>query len=528
MGEIIKVDDQIICNSNDLKNYWNKVYTCGRVPAPRHAHSSVVIGDSLYMYGGYGVKGTHLDDFFRFDLKLNQWFRILKNEKKKYQSSSSISKSTNSTTTTTTTTTTTPPTNSKSIDDDKKNILTARHSYSMVSYGECIYIFGGIGLNDEKETVVFNDLYEYNTITDEWKLITPPTSTPPTPQESTFIPEKRWGHSGVVYNDNMVIFGGMGQSVTFYPTILLYNFKSKLWSRVSVKNNIPSQVPRGRQYHTSSIINDKLYILGGYDGAVCPTDMFQFDFITNLWSIVPCNNNNGNHIIVRCGTSVVFDNKIYLFGGRNKAVSNSLHEFNPSTQMWKEIKLINRPSPRQYSTCFIYSNNFYIFGGQSDYNENDIFYYSLIQNNFNNNCNNNNNNNNNNSIFNQLFKNRDSTFSDIKFLVENRIINAHKCILISRNERLRALITNGMIESTLDVIEINDCSYNCFLAIIQFLYTGNLIFDDLNILELLLISDQYMINEIRNECSRYISNLVLNEPISDIYHQIINQSLNEK
>ncbi|KAM9964884.1 hypothetical protein ACTFIW_004676 [Dictyostelium discoideum] len=484
MDEIIK--DQIICNSNDLKNYWNKVYACGRVPAPRHAHSSVVIGDSLFMYGGYGVKGTHLDDFFRFDLKLNQWFRILKNEKKKPQSSSSSSSSI----------------------DDKKNIITARHSYSMVAYGECIYIFGGIGIGlNESEPNVFNDLYEYNTCTDEWKLISPP-------RESTFVPEKRWGHSAVVYNDNMVIFGGMGQSVTFYPTILFYNFKSKLWSRVSVKNTVPSQVPRGRQYHTCSIINDKLYVLGGYDGAVCPTDMFEFDLITNLWSIVPCNNNNGNHIIVRCGTSAVFDNKIYLFGGRNKVVSNSLHEFNPSTLTWREIKLVDRPSPRQYSTCFIYSNSFYIFGGQSDYNENDLFYYQLTQNN-------------NNSIFNQLFENRTS-FSDIKFLVENRIVNAHKCILVSRNEGFRALITNGMIESTLDIIKINNCSYNCFLAIIQFLYTGNLIFDDLNILELLLISDQYMINEIRNECSRYISNLVLNEPISDIYHQIINQSLNEK
>ncbi|KAN0035388.1 hypothetical protein ACTA71_004654 [Dictyostelium dimigraforme] len=513
--EDIKVNKEMICNSNDLKNYWNNVYACGRVPAPRHAHSSVVIGDSLYMYGGYGIKGTHLDDFFRFDLKLNQWFRILKNEKKKkYQPNLTSSKYLQS-------------------NEEKKNLITARHSYSMVAYGECLYLFGGIGIgnndgntnengngggggNSNGEPNVYNDLYEYNTVTDEWKLIEHSN-------ESTFMPEKRWGHSAVVHNDNMVIFGGMGQSITFYPTILFYNFKSKLWSRVSVKNTIQSQIPRGRQYHTCSIINDKLYILGGYDGAVCPTDMFEFDLITNLWNIVPCNNNNGNHVIVRCGTSAVFDNKIYLFGGRNKAISNSLHEFNPSTQMWKEIKLFNRPSPRQYSTSFIYSNNFYIFGGQSDYNENDIFYYPLIQNQFNNN-----NNNINNSIFNQLFENRDSSFSDIKFMVENRIINAHKCILISRNERLRALITNGMIESTLDIIKITDCSYNCFLAIIQFLYTGNLVFDNLNILELLLISDQYMINEIRNECSRYISNLVLDEPIADIYHHIIEQSLNEK
>ncbi|KAK5577627.1 hypothetical protein RB653_002570 [Dictyostelium firmibasis] len=498
MEEIINVNNQIIRNSNDLKNYWNHVYACGRVPAPRHAHASALVGDSLYMYGGYGVKGVHLDDFFRFDLKLNKWFRILKNEKKK--KSQSIT-----------------PT---SPIDDKINIITARHSHSMVAYGECLYLFGGIGIDsNSNESIVNNDLYEYNTVTDEWKLIVHSN-------ESTFIPEKRWGHSAVVYNDHMVIFGGMGQSVTFYPTILLFNFKSKLWSRVTVRNTMQSQIPRGRQYHTCSIINDKLYILGGYDGAVCPTDMFQFDLTTNLWSVVQCNNNNGNHIIVRCGTSAVVDNKIYLFGGRNKLVSNSLHEFNPSTQMWREIDIHNGPSPRQYSTCFIYSNNFFIFGGQSDYNENDIFYYPLnLQNNNYNNCNDNcnSNNNNNNSIFNQLFENRDTSFPDIKFMVENRIINAHKCVLISRNEKLRALITNGMLESTLDVINISDCSYNCFFAIIQYLYTGNLIFDNLNILELLLISDQYMINEIKNQCLRYISNLSQDEQHSETLHQIIKQ-----
>jgi len=52
--------------------------------------------------------------------------------------------------------------------------------------------------------------------------------------------------------------------------------------------------------------------------------------------------------------------------------------------------------------------------------------------------------------------------SDISFKVEDKIIPAHKRILIQRSPYFASLFDSGMVESRQQVIEINDCEYSIF------------------------------------------------------------------
>eukprot|EP01132_Coremiostelium_polycephalum_P004267 gene4267-5339_t len=422
------------CNSSDLNmNNWESVKVSGRVPTPRHAHGMVLHNDSMYVFGGYGPAGTHLGDLYRFSCQTNHWDKI------KVKASTTQ--------------------------------IKPRHSHSMVSWGGYIWIFGGIGIGTDKN--VYNDLYQYNPEKDEFTFITPTSNS--------FWPPPRWGHTSVVYKDKMLVFGGLND-ISFFSNIVSYDFLTGQWSQFDRTTTGLGTVPRGRQYHSCSVINDRMYIFGGYDGRECKTDMFEYNLETNTWrGINPTtsvdNNNISKHVVRRGASTLTYGNCIYIFGGKNKNLSDSLYEFNTETLCWREIQLGSRPSKRQFSTGVIYEDSIYIFGGQSDFNENDIFKFSL-QSLKNNDVDDDNNPRNNRIIidkqFNTCFEGLidNEQCSDIKFKVEGKIIHAHKCILITRNEHfLRPLLINGMNESRKDVIEINDISYNVFKAILTYLYT---------------------------------------------------------
>jgi RCC1 and BTB domain-containing protein len=62
--------------------------------------------------------------------------------------------------------------------------------------------------------------------------------------------------------------------------------------------------------------------------------------------------------------------------------------------------------------------------------------------------------------------------SDITFIVEGRNLYAHRCILMARCEILERMVNGPMRESHYDAeVPIEDCTYNCFHALLEYLYT---------------------------------------------------------
>lgn len=63
-------------------------------------------------------------------------------------------------------------------------------------------------------------------------------------------------------------------------------------------------------------------------------------------------------------------------------------------------------------------------------------------------------------------------FSDVTFLVQGQKVYGHKMVLSIVSDCFRAMFTTGFRESDVNEIEIPDCSHEAFLAVMEYIYTG--------------------------------------------------------
>lgn len=65
--------------------------------------------------------------------------------------------------------------------------------------------------------------------------------------------------------------------------------------------------------------------------------------------------------------SVVYDNKIYIFGGYNTLEEkhfNDMYEFEPVTCKWREINTLGSgPCARRRQACVLVGDRVFLFGG---------------------------------------------------------------------------------------------------------------------------------------------------------------------
>eukprot|EP01089_Gocevia_fonbrunei_P014126 TRINITY_DN3803_c0_g1_i3.p1 TRINITY_DN3803_c0_g1~~TRINITY_DN3803_c0_g1_i3.p1 ORF type:complete len:327 (-),score=67.01 TRINITY_DN3803_c0_g1_i3:46-1026(-) len=70
------------CLLNDVVRYnvetntYHQVEVTGTKPIQRTGHSTVVIGDSFYLFGGCDWDGKYVNDFWRFDFATSTWTRL--------------------------------------------------------------------------------------------------------------------------------------------------------------------------------------------------------------------------------------------------------------------------------------------------------------------------------------------------------------------------------------------------------------------------------------------------------------------
>jgi hypothetical protein len=153
-----------------------------------------IYNDKLYIFAGYGWKGCYLNDLYEFDFTTRVWEQLTfpKNQQ--------------------------PP---------------ERHSMSHAIYNDKWYMFGGIGPNGQRSNELFafdfsTFLHSHQSMT-IWCLISPPISTETrqwaviaAPQGQ--VPGPRWGHTAVVWQNAMYVFGGYSDA--FHNDLFKYDFGS--------------------------------------------------------------------------------------------------------------------------------------------------------------------------------------------------------------------------------------------------------------------------------------------------------------
>eukprot|EP01080_Neovahlkampfia_damariscottae_P005065 gene5065-8665_t len=172
------------------------------------------------------------------------------------------------------------------------------------------------------------------------------------------IPKPRNGVGSVLYKQFIYIFGGYDGTDRLND---LYSFDTIgcIWRELTFKQigNIPSK----REGHTCNRLENRMYIIGGYDGDYC-SDIYELNLNNLIWNKIKTKGNfEGRYY----SSSVLYNNTIYLFGGkRNKNFFKGIKILNLENKEWNNLKTIGiEPSPRYFSQTILRNDQLYVFGG---------------------------------------------------------------------------------------------------------------------------------------------------------------------
>lgn len=235
---------------------------------------------------------------------------------------------------------------------------TSRNCHSATSYGKNLIIFGGREGDGSKK--ILNDVFILDTTEEKWIE----------PEIIGETPNPRMGHTAQLYNNTIIIHGGWDGFkvlddlvfIELQPTM----DKVKIWTLVP-KNKIHP----ARQFHTASIIEDKMYIFGGGDGKYWLNDLLVFNLLTYEWE-GPIETKGRAPSGRLQHAAIVYDKKIFIFGGEpdryrqlNDLFYLDIKLNNGTTKVtWHQpITEGVPPPPRVSATGCLVDSEIFFFGG---------------------------------------------------------------------------------------------------------------------------------------------------------------------
>ncbi|KAG1885049.1 hypothetical protein F4604DRAFT_1952096 [Suillus subluteus] len=153
--------------------------------------------------------------------------------------------------------------------------------------GSKMYLFGGRLVTERR---MVSDLYVFDLETFVWERITP------SPEDD--IPEARYFHCTETWNNQLIVFGGMGSTpnssnpedlcvlndVRFFDLSIMHWLPTTATNGASAESGAETLVPKPRYAHLSSVSADRLFIIGGQDlSNVWLDDIYVYDLLGRAW-----------------------------------------------------------------------------------------------------------------------------------------------------------------------------------------------------------------------------------------------------
>lgn len=86
------------------------------------------------------------------------------------------------------------------------------------------------------------------------------TTPEPSDPHYSLCPYQRYGHTAVVHNDQILVWGGRNDEAAC-NILFCFDTKHHSWSRPRVYGKIPG----ARDGHSACIIDNRMYVFGGYE-----------------------------------------------------------------------------------------------------------------------------------------------------------------------------------------------------------------------------------------------------------------------
>ncbi|KAI8599990.1 hypothetical protein EDD21DRAFT_145749 [Dissophora ornata] len=173
-----------------------------------------------------------------------------------------------------------------------------------------LYLFGGGGH-------VTNDLHVLDLVTMNWDCVLAKEGVPPT---------KRYGHTAVLWNQNIIVFGGSNEYTEYRDDVVVFSLQTKTWSRPEIRGEVPA-----RYLHSATVYKNRMYVYGGFAKNSKCTYVLEEMRILNLetwtWSdaiTVPARYNHSASLV---------GGKLWIYAGKDEAGNtvSDLHSIDLST-----------------------------------------------------------------------------------------------------------------------------------------------------------------------------------------------------
>lgn len=326
---------------------WSTINNDNYIPETRAAHSSDKIKNKLYIYGGWNGE-TALNRLDVLNLATKKW----------------------------------------EIIDVHGDIPSSRNNHATCSNDNFLYLHGGHdGFN------WLNDYYCFDSNSNSWKNLSSQNFVPFNEDIEKDNTNNNKFNIDIAVNNYNTTDNKLIEVDTNFNNFNNYKQTYELEHNSSINLNLqkskhikskskPFFIPSARACHTLSLIKDKIYLFGGYDGKTSFNDLLVFNTVTNDWCIEL--HLQGNPPSIRnAHTATVYGECIYIFGGHyyNNHL-NDLHFYNTNNKSWNKVD-VNGDVPRAVRghTATLYYNTIYFFGGFDGKNRSNSLYSLDLSNN---------------------------------------------------------------------------------------------------------------------------------------------------
>lgn len=249
------------------------------------------------------------------------------------------------------------------------DVPSGRTTPAVGALGSHVYLFGGV--HDDFATfqnVFFDDTYVFDTETNTWTRLYPPTQPP----ARTFAASAGHPGRGVLAVFGGSIFDATYQVFSVFDDLWIYDPAQGTWSEIVADNAGPD----ARSGASMWAHGDKLYVFGGITQFFqFHNDLWTYDFGTNLWTLLSpegaAGAPPGRHVAASGKT--LKQGKLTIYGGEaldfstfEFAILEDVWQFDIATGQWTDATPApskDLPLHRNYGATALVGQRLYLHGG---------------------------------------------------------------------------------------------------------------------------------------------------------------------
>lgn len=142
----------------------------------------------------------------------------------------------------------------------------------MVVDGSTVWIFGGFEDGSRSNKIRTFDLEQH-----KWSLVEPADPRAP-------LPKERAGHSAVLYENSIYIFGGKDDENFKLNDLWKFDLAARTWTNLETATGT---APMARAGHTANVYEGKMFIFGGiFEVTKELNDCHIYDIVNDRWICV--------------------------------------------------------------------------------------------------------------------------------------------------------------------------------------------------------------------------------------------------